>query len=156
VLRCFDRETRAPVQPTALQSYAEALAQYHLHPEAKFGNGDYLDSGMTTRRHILATDIEHIGKEANRWEEQLYLGEMPETQIIYGVSPQVYELSIEETLDACRAFGVRTLARSSGISTGAVSMILSRRRRPSAEALRRLQYAVRELNQASPERPTTT
>jgi hypothetical protein len=27
VMRCFDRETRAPVQATALQSYAEALAQ---------------------------------------------------------------------------------------------------------------------------------
>ena len=33
--------------------------------------------GRTQRRHIQVAAIEHIGKEANRWEEQLYLGENP-------------------------------------------------------------------------------
>ncbi len=53
-----------------MKTYEGALAQYYLHPEAKFQNGDYLDSGVTRRRHIFATVVEHIGKEANRWEEQ--------------------------------------------------------------------------------------
>jgi len=33
-----------------------------------------LDSGPTRRRHVQATQINYIGKEANRWEEQFFLG----------------------------------------------------------------------------------
>jgi hypothetical protein len=33
-----------PVSSERLKSYQEALAQYLIHPEAKFRNGDYLDS----------------------------------------------------------------------------------------------------------------
>ena len=56
-------------------TYAEALAQYHLRPEAKFLNGDFCDRGRTERRHVIATQIVHIGKEANKWEEHYFLGE---------------------------------------------------------------------------------
>ena len=38
----FDRETGKPIPATELKTYAEALAQYHLRPEAKFLNGEYL------------------------------------------------------------------------------------------------------------------
>jgi hypothetical protein len=58
-----------------LKTYAQALAQYHLRPEAKFENGDYFDSGPTRCRHLQATQINYIGKEANRWEEQFFLGQ---------------------------------------------------------------------------------
>ena len=51
----FDRETGAPVSSTAIRTYREALAQYHLSPESKFHNGDFLDRGRTERRHIKAT-----------------------------------------------------------------------------------------------------
>jgi len=44
---CFDRETGEPVPPERLKSYQEALAQYYLHPEAKFHNGDYWGHGVT-------------------------------------------------------------------------------------------------------------
>src|SRR5205814_3767192 len=57
--------------------YAEALSDYHLHPEAKFLNGDYLDHGSTMRRDIHLAGVRYIGKEANRWEEQFYLGSIP-------------------------------------------------------------------------------
>jgi hypothetical protein len=66
VAGCFDRQSGEPVEPQALKTYQEALAQYHLHPEAKFHNGDYLDRGVTHRRHIVATAVEHIGKEAGQ------------------------------------------------------------------------------------------
>ena len=56
-------------------TYAEALAQYHFRPEAKFLNGDYWTAGVTERRHVVATQIVHIGKEANKWEEQYFLGD---------------------------------------------------------------------------------
>ncbi len=39
-----------------------------------------------TRRHIRATAVEHIGKEANRWEERFYLGLNLEAQTEYGIT----------------------------------------------------------------------
>ena len=87
VARCFDRLTGAPVSRETLKTYRQTLSQYHLHPETKFANGDYLDVGRTERRHIQVVAIDRIGKEANRWEEQLYLGEDPEAQIVYGTDP---------------------------------------------------------------------
>jgi hypothetical protein len=53
---------------------------------AKFHNDDYLDYGVTHRRHIVAAAVEHMGKEANRWEEQYYLGLDLETHTVYGTS----------------------------------------------------------------------
>jgi hypothetical protein len=44
----------------------EALVQYHLRPEAKFLNGDFRHRGRTERRHIVASQIIHIGKEAQQ------------------------------------------------------------------------------------------
>jgi len=55
-----------------------SLAQYHLHPEDKFLNGDFLDRGTTIRRHVRVTEIEYIGKESNKWEDHYYFGFDPE------------------------------------------------------------------------------
>lgn len=73
--RCFDGTTGNPVPAQHVKSFAEVLALYHLHPEAKFLNADYTDCGETLRHHVLVDGLHHIGKEANRWEEQVYLGE---------------------------------------------------------------------------------
>lgn len=62
----FDRLTGAPVAAEKLKTYQEALAQYHLSCEGKFANGEFLDSGRTIRRHVVATQLVLIGKEANR------------------------------------------------------------------------------------------
>jgi hypothetical protein len=62
----FDRLTGKPVNPEKLKTYAEALAQYHLSPEDKFLNGQFCDRGRTERRHVMATGIILIGKEANQ------------------------------------------------------------------------------------------
>lgn len=72
--QAFDRETGAPVHPSELVTYREAIAQYHLHPEAKFMGGDYIDKGHTRRRHIRALAANYIGKESNRLEEQYFIG----------------------------------------------------------------------------------
>ncbi len=66
----FDRETGNPVSFAELETYAEALAQYHLHPENKFQNGDYLDRGPTQRRQLKVSGVKHIGKEAHNWQAQ--------------------------------------------------------------------------------------
>lgn len=82
----FDRESGKPGPVTALQSYAEALAQYHLHPEWKFLGGDYLDQGTTQRRHVWVSGIRYIGKESNEWERQAVLGLDIDADPDYGIA----------------------------------------------------------------------
>lgn len=82
----FDRESGQPIPAAALQTSAEALAQYHLHPESKFLGGDYRDRGTTQRRHIRVSGICHIGKEANEWERQAMLGIDSATRPDYGLA----------------------------------------------------------------------
>ena len=110
----FDRETRQPVPMTALMSYKRALAQYHLSPEDKFLNGSFLDRGRTERRQVQITSIHHIGKEANNWEKQFFLGADSEEQIEYGAAPAD---DLAARVDAmCFVFGERETAKRLGIA----------------------------------------
>jgi hypothetical protein len=63
---------------------------------------------------------EHIGKEANRWEEQLYLGADFEAQTGCGITPGDHERILEILLRASQQFGQHRLAptitNASGIS----------------------------------------
>jgi hypothetical protein len=59
--------SRIPVRRSGqLKTYSETLGQYHLSPEGKFFNGRFLDQGRTERRHVVATELVLIGKEANQ------------------------------------------------------------------------------------------
>jgi hypothetical protein len=60
VERGFDRDTGKPISIDLLLTYQQSLAQYHLHPDPKFTNADYLDSGTTERRHIEAIGFQYI------------------------------------------------------------------------------------------------
>jgi hypothetical protein len=62
----IDRVTGERIESDKLKTYAEALCQYHLSSEDKFENGRFIDRGRTVRRHVVATGISLIGKEANR------------------------------------------------------------------------------------------
>jgi hypothetical protein len=119
----FDRETGNPIASELLMSYVEALAQYHLRPESKFLNGDFCNRGRTERRHVTATQIVHIGKEANKWEERYFLGDDEEAEIEYGVAGS------ESLLDAkiralCEEIGERAAAERTGISRTALRRAL--------------------------------
>lgn len=70
----FDRETGKTISVEELMTYREALAQYHMHPEAKFLDADFMDAGSVRRRHIKALLPTYIGKESNALEEQYFLG----------------------------------------------------------------------------------
>ena len=111
----FDRETGKPIAADQLKTYAEALAQYHLRPEAKFLNGEFCDRGRTGRRHVVADQIVHIGKEANKWEEQHFLGEDEDAEIDYGSSPDPVSLD-DQLRRMCEEFGQRKTAEHLGIS----------------------------------------
>jgi hypothetical protein len=120
---CFDREIGNPVPIDRLKSYAEALAQYHLHPETKFLNGDYLDRGLTQRRHVRAIGIRLIGKEANHWEEQFFLGLSENAQIDYGQDPNSAELFREELRRTAFIHHMRRISEVSGIARNTLSLI---------------------------------
>ena len=119
----FDRETGVPISTNQLKTYAEALAQYHLRPEAKFLNGEYCDRGRTERRHIVATQLVHIGKEANKWEEQHFLGPDEDAEIEYGVDQT--DGRLDGTIGALSdQIGERSAAMQLGISRTALRRAL--------------------------------
>jgi hypothetical protein len=74
----------------------------------------YVDRGRTERRHIRATGIIHIGKEANKWEEQFVTGQDEEAQIEYGADAGGDSLD-ERLWKMCEEFGQREAARRLGI-----------------------------------------
>ena len=119
----FDRETGKRIESDFLITYAEALAQYHLRPESKFINGDFFDRGRTERRHVIAVQILHIGKEANKWEEQYFLGADEEAEIEYGFrgSEGVLDTRIRRL---CDDIGERAAAEELGISRTALRRAL--------------------------------
>jgi hypothetical protein len=116
VANCFDRETGEPVPKSILKTYEQSVAAYHLHPESKFHNGDYLDRGTTRRRHVYAATVRNIGKEANEWEAQFYLGLDEEEQVDYGLTPTSSRSLSRDMRAAIKRIGQRAVARKSGVS----------------------------------------
>jgi hypothetical protein len=120
----FDRISRELIPVEHLKTYQQALAQYHLHPEDKFLNGDFLDRGTTIRRHVRVTEIEYIGKESNKWEDQNHFGVFPEDDMNYGSAP-VATASVFKALKAIvEAQGLRTTAKELRISRTKLSKLL--------------------------------
>jgi hypothetical protein len=152
IARCFDRETGRPVGPSELRTYRRALAQYHLNPETKFRGADYLDAGITERRYVQvagAADVLHIGKEANRWEEQFFLGFDPEAQVSYGRSTSEYARLRDEVLRGCEPFRVVEIARAAGLPNhSVVSDLLRGSTNPDVETWKRLRDALPALETA--------
>jgi hypothetical protein len=121
----FDRETGKRIAASELMTYAETLAQYHLRPESKFLNGDFCDRGRTERRHVSATQVVHIGKEANKWEEQHFLGEDEDAEIEYGVAENAVFLDAG-IRRLCEEIGERAAAQKIGISRTTLRRALKR------------------------------
>jgi hypothetical protein len=135
-----------------LKTYSEALADYHLHPEAKFLNGDYVDCGPTVRRHIQVASVRYIGKEANRWEEQFYVGLDPEAQIEYDSGSEAIEQIRGRICDAAIQFGQRVLAKAAGVSREQLRTIVKGQATPRKATLERLFGAISALPTAKPQR----
>lgn len=125
---CFDRETGDLIDSKSLKTYSEILAQFHLRPESKFENGDYLNKGITERRNIQAASIRNIGKESNKWEEQYYLGSDETSQIKYGSAKIEYTENTKIIRRAIKQFGQRRIAKKVGISRQRLRAILVNRK----------------------------
>ena len=116
--QCFDRETGKRVPIDDLETYREALAQYHLYPETKFLNGGYRDRGPTVRRHVKIelTDIHYIGKEANELDEQVSLGFDPEVQPEYGMESEAYAKLLANVRGALTSYYLEAASKATGVS----------------------------------------
>ena len=120
---CFDRVTGQPIAAHRLKTYRNALAQYHLRPEMKFRNGDYVDRGFTQRRHVDVVGIRYIGKEANRLEEQYFMGLQPDAQVDYGLGCDGFDELLIEFRELVGKFGQRRVATELEISRGCVGKL---------------------------------
>lgn len=129
-ITAFDRDTGYAIPPQKLKTFKQILAQYHLQPESKFLNGDYLDSGATHRRHVYARRILHIGKEANKLEEQTVLGINDEANPDYGVSPDQAEAMVAELGDIADMLGRKKVADRMGITKAKLAAILKGKLKP--------------------------
>jgi hypothetical protein len=144
--RAFDRHTGVPIALDQLLTYREVLAQYHLHPEAKFEGGRYLDAGPTRRRHVAPLGpITNISKEANRWEEQAALGMDATAHIQYGAAPAEVERYREAIASRLLRFPVRAVADRTGVSLGTISNVRRGIGVPRLGTLRALDVGLLEL-----------
>jgi hypothetical protein len=142
--KCFDRVTGKPVPKSLLATYREALADYHLHAEAKFLNGEPFDRGRTIRQPVRATGIELIGKEANRWEEQFYLGEDEDAQISYGLLPASDDFH-QRLGGFIKRFGLARVAEVAGVSRPPVTKLFKTKAAPTKRMRQRLEEALTVL-----------
>jgi hypothetical protein len=122
--RCFDRDTGMTIPARVLKTYKDALAAYHLRPEHKFLNGNYLDWGVTRRRHVKPIAIRQIGKESNRWQEAFYLGSEESAEIDYGLATGAAEARCEYLRTQIVAVGQRRVARESGVARRTIERLM--------------------------------
>jgi hypothetical protein len=141
---CFDRVTRKPVPASLLATYREALCDYHLHPEAKFLNAEPLNRGRTMRQPIRASGIELIGKEANRWEEQFFVGEDEDAQISYGLLPSSDDFH-ERLSRFEKRFGPSRLAREASVSRPTLTNLVKKKSSPTRRMRAKLEEAFARL-----------
>jgi hypothetical protein len=124
--RAFDRRLKdASVPVRWLKSYGRSLSRYHLHPEAKFWGGDWTEAGTLRRRHVVAAGVQHLGKEADQFEEQLFTGEDDDAEIDYGFTPSDRAEMIVTIKGAKSRFGVRKLSRQAGVADQTLSAAIS-------------------------------
>ncbi len=151
----FDRDTGVVIPARQLKSYASALRHYHNHPEAKFLNGERADRGPTTRRHVIARSIRHIGKEANRLDEQQSIGIDPTAQAEFGSVSESRIKRLNSIRVAADTFGPSRVAREAGISLRYLFQILNTETAATEAVLSRSIKQLRLLKLLEPNKEPT-
>lgn len=154
----FDRDTGKAVSARRLKSYADALSNYHLHPECKFLNGDFLDRGTTRRRYVRVATVQHIGKEANDWERQAVLGLSSDALPSYGVGARDSVSLLRDLRPMIGRWGFAASAKAFGISPATLKAVTEGSERVSERTLQliagRLSDAERLFQRVDEERRT--
>jgi hypothetical protein len=77
------------------------------------------------RRHIIAAEIIHIGKEADKLEERQFLNMNGEAQIIYGSDGSGVEELRAMLRDAVKTTSCKAVSEATGISRGHLTRIIA-------------------------------
>ena len=146
----FDRKSRKAVPDGWLMTYSRSLADYHIHPEHKFwcaeaGGQTRRFSGVLKRRHVIAGPARLIGKEADQWEEQRYVGPDDGSDILYDLSPTSRRDMIAAIKLARERFSIRTMTKAAGVSDHTLAAIVSDRKLVADIVLVRVSEAVGRL-----------
>lgn len=123
IAQAFDRVTGKPVTTDQLQTYADALARYPRKQESKFLNGESHDRGVTESRHVIASEIHYIGKEADRWEEDFLIGLSYEPMTKFGRHPNIAVQLYTDIRMAVRIHGAKPVADATGLTRSLVDKI---------------------------------
>jgi hypothetical protein len=135
----FDRKMRpakgrdARVPKRWLMSYARTLTRYHLQPEDKFWTGASSVekvrrfSGVLRRRNVVALTAQHIGKEADRYEEQRHVAHDEGTDILYDLDPTGRDKLIETIKAGRKRFSVRKIMKTANVSDHTLAAAVSGR-----------------------------
>lgn len=79
---------------------------------------------MASKINSRCVHVRSMGKEANRWEEQFYLGFNANEQIEYGLAPNDSKRVIDNLQAEIAAAGQREISRVSGISRRTLSHVM--------------------------------
>jgi len=112
--RIFDRnsENMDAVPTKWLRTVADVLRDYHRQPEYKFLGGGWIEEGVLRRRHVVADQIEDIGKESDDWAEDEARTEGHDTVLTYSPS----SIDRYRMVAAIRSVGKRELMRETRIA----------------------------------------
>ena len=123
IAQAFDRITGEPIAADQLQTYANALKRYPYKQESKFLNGEAYQRGVTEPRHVIASEIHYIGKEADRWEEDFLIGLGYEPMTKFGSHPGAAAQVYTEIRMAARIHGKKPVADATGLARSLVDTI---------------------------------
>jgi hypothetical protein len=93
----------------------------------------------------VASAVECIGKEANRWEEQAHLGQDETAQIVYGVDPEAAQEAMGRLREELRKYPVREAARGAGVATRTIQKVRDGAYRLRPVTVRRIEMGVARL-----------
>jgi len=100
---------------------------FHLHPESKFLGGKPFSRGTTQRRHVWATSVRLIGKEANEWERQAILGFDAGAQPEYGLADGDVAQIVRDVATVADGLGKVAAAKALKVTLARLNAILAKR-----------------------------
>ena len=153
--QAFCRVSGEAVPADQLETYAEAMALYPFSPEPKFLNAEAFDTGVSERRHVRATGTEFIGKEADRWEEDYFLGLRTGASLIeYGGDPSEGSWAYAALRSAITAHGASAVSGATGVSRATLAKLKRGERATTTAPHARLRLGLRHLDRDGAHRKT--
>jgi hypothetical protein len=132
---CFNLKDGKPIPKHFLKIYRVALAEHHLGSESKFHNGIRSQSGITTRRTIIAQGRIYIGKEGNKLNpvegEDDSLSD--DAAIKYGRMTGDFSYVISLLREAVQSFSMNNIADRLGINRWTLRDIIAGVQAPSIQ-----------------------